>query len=181
MTSNYVILSIKVYHDVGDDANIWFCVILEAVSRAVLKLYRSFQSPPSPFRSQEAKKARSELGLSLLRRPETLVIPETGGENLSQPHNSENRWHLIVLERFAIFISLQLMFSFIKSHYAFWLYLIQGQVWKGVWILEVWSENRCGKWHFLVWNRVRIWGGTASPRIPRSTPRASYLLVFSNL
>ena len=26
-----------------------------------------------------------------------------------------------------------------------------------VWILEDWSENGCGKWHFLVWNRVRIW------------------------
>ena len=29
-------------------------------------------------------------------------------------------------------------------------------IWR-VWILEVWSENRCGKWHVLVWNRVRIW------------------------
>ena len=28
---------------------------------------------------------------------------------------------------------------------------------KRVWILEVWSENGCGKLHFLVWNRVRIW------------------------
>ena len=28
---------------------------------------------------------------------------------------------------------------------------------KWVWILEDWSENGCGKWHFLVWNRVRIW------------------------
>ena len=32
-----------------------------------------------------------------------------------------------------------------------------GQVWKRVWILEVWSENGCRKLHFLVWNRVRIW------------------------
>jgi len=28
---------------------------------------------------------------------------------------------------------------------------------KWVWILEDCSENGCGKWHFLVWNRVRIW------------------------
>ena len=34
----------------------------------------------------------------------------------------------------------------------------------GIWILEVWSENECGKWHFLVWNRVRIW------RTGRHTP-----------
>ena len=27
------------------------------------------------------------------------------------------------------------------------------QVWKRVWILEVWSENGCGKLHFLVWNK----------------------------
>ena len=31
------------------------------------------------------------------------------------------------------------------------------QVWKRVWILEVWSEKGSGKWHVLVWNRVRIW------------------------
>ena len=31
-----------------------------------------------------------------------------------------------------------------------------GQVWKRVWILVVGSENGCGKWHFLVWSRVRI-------------------------
>ena len=30
------------------------------------------------------------------------------------------------------------------------------QVWKQVWILEARSENGCEKWHFLVWNRVRI-------------------------
>ena len=30
-------------------------------------------------------------------------------------------------------------------------------VWKSVWILEARSENGFGKWHFLVWNRVRIW------------------------
>ena len=34
---------------------------------------------------------------------------------------------------------------------------VQGQVWKLVWILEVWSENGFGKWHFLVWNMVKIW------------------------
>ena len=39
-------------------------------------------------------------------------------------------------------------------------------------ILEVWTENGCGKWHFLVWNRVRIWrtGQHTPPRIPRCTP-----------
>ena len=26
-----------------------------------------------------------------------------------------------------------------------------------VWIFWVWSENGCEKWHFLVWNRVKIW------------------------
>ena len=26
-----------------------------------------------------------------------------------------------------------------------------------MWILEVRSEEGCGKWHFLVWNKVRIW------------------------
>ena len=31
-------------------------------------------------------------------------------------------------------------------------------MWKRVWILEVWSENGCEKWRFLVWNRVKIWG-----------------------
>ena len=25
----------------------------------------------------------------------------------------------------------------------------QGQVWKRVWILEIWSENGCGKWRFF--------------------------------
>ena len=30
-------------------------------------------------------------------------------------------------------------------------------VWKWVWISEARSENGCGKWHFLVWNRVRVW------------------------
>ena len=38
------------------------------------------------------------------------------------------------------------------------------QVWKRIWILEVWSEKGCGKWHVLVWNRVRIW------RTGRHTP-----------
>ena len=43
---------------------------------------------------------------------------------------------------------------------------------KRVWVLEVWSENGCGKWHVLVWNRVRIWrtGRHTPPRIARSTP-----------
>ena len=40
----------------------------------------------------------------------------------------------------------------------------KGQVWKREWILEVWTENGCGNWHFLVWNRVRIW------RTGRHTP-----------
>ena len=37
------------------------------------------------------------------------------------------------------------------------LFLSKGQVWKRVWILEVWSENGSGKLHSLVWNRVTIW------------------------
>ena len=38
--------------------------------------------------------------------------------------------------------------------------------------LEARSENGCGKLHFLVWNRVRIWrtGRHTPPKIPRSTP-----------
>ena len=28
-------------------------------------------------------------------------------------------------------------------------FLPKGQVWNRVWILEVWSENRCGKLHFF--------------------------------
>ena len=40
----------------------------------------------------------------------------------------------------------------------------RGQVWKRVWILEARSENGYGKWHVLVWNRVRIW------RTGRHTP-----------
>ena len=43
-------------------------------------------------------------------------------------------------------------------------FLPKDQVWKRVWILEVWSENGRGKWRFLVWNRVRIW------RTRRHTP-----------
>ena len=37
-----------------------------------------------------------------------------------------------------------------------------------MWILEVRSEKGCGKWHFLVWNRVRIWGTR------RHTPTENY-------
>ena len=37
-------------------------------------------------------------------------------------------------------------------------------VWKLVWILDARSENGCGKWHCLVWNRARIW------RTGRDTP-----------
>ena len=37
------------------------------------------------------------------------------------------------------------------------IFLPKGQVWKRVWILEIWSENGCGKLHLLIWNRVRIW------------------------
>ena len=42
--------------------------------------------------------------------------------------------------------------------------LPKGQVWKQVWILEVWSENECGKLYFLLWNRFRNW------RTGRHTP-----------
>ena len=50
-------------------------------------------------------------------------------------------------------------------------FLPKGQVWKRVWILEVWSENRCGKWHFWseIGSRFEETGGTPPPRIPRST------------
>ena len=43
-------------------------------------------------------------------------------------------------------------------------FLPRCQVWKRVWILEATSENGCEKWHFLVWNMVRIW------RVGRHTP-----------
>ena len=42
--------------------------------------------------------------------------------------------------------------------------ILKGQIWEWVWVLEAKSENGCEKWHFLVWNRVRIW------RIGRHTP-----------
>ena len=43
---------------------------------------------------------------------------------------------------------------------------------KRVWVLEVWSQNGCGKWHVLVWCSFRIWrtGRHTPPRIARSTP-----------
>ena len=31
------------------------------------------------------------------------------------------------------------------------------QVWKRVWTLEARAENGFGRWHFWVWDRVRIW------------------------
>ena len=34
---------------------------------------------------------------------------------------------------------------------------VRGQVWKRVWIFKGRPENGREKWHFLVWNRVRIW------------------------
>ena len=51
--------------------------------------------------------------------------------------------------------------------------VLRSQVLKWVWILETRSENGFGKWHFLVWRRVRIWRtGRRSPlRISRRTPR----------
>ena len=51
--------------------------------------------------------------------------------------------------------------------------VLRSQVLKWVWILETRSENGCGKWHFLVWRRVRIWRtGRRSPlRISRRTPQ----------
>ena len=50
-------------------------------------------------------------------------------------------------------------------------------VWKRVWILEARSEKGCGKWHFLIWNRVRIWrtGRHTPPIITKSTPPGSRL------
>ena len=52
-------------------------------------------------------------------------------------------------------------------------YFLRGPVWKRVWILEARSKNGCEKWHFLVWNRVKIFGDRAAdppPRTPKSTP-----------
>ena len=43
------------------------------------------------------------------------------------------------------------------------------QVWKRVRILEVRSENGCGKWH-EIGSGFEDPGGTPPPRIPRSTP-----------
>ena len=54
----------------------------------------------------------------------------------------------------------------------------------GIRILEVWSENGCGKLHVLVWNRVRIWTtGRHTPtnaRIRRSTPRVKFPSTVSH-
>ena len=47
---------------------------------------------------------------------------------------------------FGVLISVMMTYLFLRD-----------QVWNRVWILEVWSENGCGKLHVLVWNRVRIW------------------------
>ena len=46
-----------------------------------------------------------------------------------------------------------------------------GQVREWVWSLEIWSENGCGKWYFLVCNKVRIrrTGHHPPPRIPSTT------------
>ena len=46
---------------------------------------------------------------------------------------------------------------------------------KQVFAFKAWSENGCGKWHCLVWNRVRIWR-TGRPlhhqEFPQVPPRA---------
>ena len=47
-------------------------------------------------------------------------------------------------------------------------FLSKRQVWKRVSILEVWSENGCGKLHFWVWNRVRIWSSLRVSSLWRS-------------
>ena len=53
------------------------------------------------------------------------------------------------------------------------LFLSKGQVWKRVWILEVWSENGSGK--YILWSEIGSrfgeTGGTLQSLIPRSTPR----------
>ena len=51
-------------------------------------------------------------------------------------------------------------------------FLRKGQVWKRVWILEVWSKT--GFENYISWFEIRSGfgepGGTPPPRIPRSTP-----------
>ena len=51
-------------------------------------------------------------------------------------------------------------------------FLRKGQVWKRVWILEVWSKT--GLENYISWSEIRSGfgepGGTPPPRIPRSTP-----------
>ena len=62
-------------------------------------------------------------------------------------------------------------------------FLSKGQVWKRVWILEVWSENGCGKW--LFWSEIGSGfeepGRTPPPKIPRSSlpPGSVSLTLFS--
>ena len=48
---------------------------------------------------------------------------------------------------------------------------LRGRAWQCVWFLEARSENECEKWHFLVWNRVRIGrtGQQPQTKIPRIT------------
>ena len=47
-----------------------------------------------------------------------------------------------------------IIFAYVNRYVAFFDLL---QVCKRVWIFEASSENGCGKWHFLLWNRVMIW------------------------
>ena len=57
------------------------------------------------------------------------------------------------------------------------------QVWKLVWSLEADSENRCGKRHFFVWNRIRIWrtGRDTPTKNPKSTsPREVWTPYLDN-
>ena len=74
-------------------------------------------------------------------------------------------------------------FLFALWSYNWWhIFLPKVQVWKQVWILEIWPENGCGKWHILVWNRVRTWEPINSPppRNSRSTPRAFSIKEMSS-
>ena len=42
------------------------------------------------------------------------------------------------------------------------------------------SENGCGKWHFLVWKRVRIWRNRMHTPTKSSQEQSPYLLVTIN-
>ena len=100
------------------------------------------------------------------RRNSILSSSERGISLLSKK-NSDNliksEFHL----QFCYNCRVQGMLSYLPvSILSLWLPILSftNDFLERVWIFWVWSENGCEKWHFLVWNRVKIW------RTRRHTP-----------